>query len=80
MKKYNAIFLSLRQEIKLVQTKYSKVIIIKDLDTSVETGIPNATKRDYKKLLELYSKFDRKRIEYEQSLADMTKRVVNKDE
>lgn len=70
------IFTSLRQEIKLVYLKDEAIIIIKDIDTNVETSIPNARKSDYKKLEKLFQKFnDRiylRQVEVEQWLAKET--------
>jgi hypothetical protein len=70
------IFTSLRQEIKLVHLKDEAIIIIKDIDTKVETSIPKAKKSDYKKLEKLFQKFNDKiylrQVEAEQWLAKET--------
>jgi hypothetical protein len=63
----NEVFLDLRQEVSLIHLKDFSIIIIRDSDTGVETSIPYASKKDYKKLIKLFQKFNDMIIKYDVS-------------
>lgn len=66
----------LRQEVRLVRLKTEKFIAIRDMDTNVETSIPYATRKEWRKLVKLFKSFNSKRYKKEQETLIWVRKAI----